>query len=173
MTFYRYGDPAARPLPKKELERVRPHVSDWLAKYKDTPQIALALQLTEELMNYAPLYGFQYELDTVDALRHLKDHGVKPYDFLQRVIELYAVVEESPHQQFPSARVIHHALARAVLQLGSLGRWRCKRRVIEYMGERIAESLGVFSMSFLRHINKKRDERNALIAKASTFKDLS
>lgn len=172
MTFYRYGDPAARPVQPKELECVRPHVSFWLAKYKHTEHISIALQLCEELMNPQPVYGYVYELEIAEAMQQLTDSGVKPYDFLQRVFELYAVVEQAPPSQFRSARVIHHALARAVLQLARLGRWRSKRRVIEHIGVEIADSLGLISVQFIRHINKKRDERNALIERASTFKDL-
>lgn len=170
--FYAHGDARARPLRDAELKAVRPQVTDALATYRKSEQIQIALQLTQELLDYQPLFNFSYHHEMLHAMNHLTSNGAGAWDVLRRVIEVYAVIEREPHR-FPTPRVVHHALARCTLRLVSLGKWRAKSRLLDYMGELIEQHLGQFSILFLRHIERKFNERAALLRKASTFDEVA
>jgi hypothetical protein len=149
-------------------EADRAFIREGLGRYQQSKPVTSALALAESTLEYVPDYGWTWQYDLEKRMAILRGAGVTPLNLIQRVAEHYALVERQPHL-FKVQRSQHMALARHVLRLTKLGRWRPGTRLLISLGGMLAEDLGAFAIQLLRRLQTDLAERQALRRSAADF----
>ena len=159
------------PLRNCELAAVRDEIMAGLAKYQSTTGVQAAYKLAAELFEYRAHPVNRSARHMAEQLQRLKDHGVSPWDILQRTAEVYACIEGSPPGRFENADVEAITLARSVLKLASMGRYRAEGHMLRTMGAHVREVLGVFAVAFVRRLEQDKVGRRARIKQSASFEE--
>jgi hypothetical protein len=152
-----------------ELVPLRADIVAGLAKYQPTVGVQAAVRIAGELFEYRAHPCNRSARQMQEQFQRLHAHGVTPWDILQRLAEVFAFIEQAPLHRFENADVQAITLARAVLQLVSLGKWRANGHMLRFMGHHLMDALGVFALNLVRRLEQDRLSRRALINESANF----
>jgi hypothetical protein len=143
-------------------------VAAGMARYADSKALHAAMKLTEEVLFAQPRYGWTVEVELFERGQWLLARTTVR-EVLQRIVEFYAYRDSVPRERYPDTRTEHSGLARAVLQLGGMGQWRPKARLLRWLGQNLAEAVGPFAAAFLRRLEHDAAAHRAAIAASSNL----
>lgn len=166
---YRFGHAMHKPLHNRELAAVREAIKAGLAKYQRTTGVQQAVRLADELLAYEAHPNNRSARHMVEQFERLRSHGVNAWDVLQRVSEVYACIAKAAPGRFENSEVERVTLARSVMKLVSLGRYRAEGHMLRTLGSHLQQSLGVFALSFVRRLERDENDRIERIKQSTDF----
>lgn len=166
MRHTRYGHPLAKAIPDEAFNYAREWIADGLRAYRNTKAMSAALQLARGVLHYEPAQGFKVQRKIAERLRLLRDHGVNELDLIRRVCEFCAYMERHP---FPNQRTEDFQLARSVLRLAPIGRYRPSANVLKWLAPEVREACYPFALAFLARLQQDAAKQAALRAECRDF----
>lgn len=163
----RHGHPQGRAVTPQERRGVS-WVRDALLAYRHTRAVQAALEQANNVLWFHPRHGWTWEVTAQERMAYLRDCGVQPLDVLTAVVEVAALSSGSPHR-FQSARVEHVAMARAVLRLRSMHKWRPSAPLLRLFGSHLSDKFAVFNAAFLARLEQEALDRSKLSEAMTDF----
>jgi hypothetical protein len=160
------------PLQDTELLSVREEIKAGLAKYQRTTGVQAAVQLASELFAYDAHPANRSAQHMVAQFARLQSQGVTPWDLLQRVTEVYACILKAPSGRFENTEVEAITIARSVMKITSMGRYRAQGHMLRTMGTHLREALGVFAIAFVRRLEQDKVAHRSLINQSTVFEEV-
>lgn len=157
--YDRNGHPVAMAIPDQRFDEFSKMIDRGLCKYANSKAYSAALRLADDLLNFEPPARFNVYLDIERRMKALQGEGVTPSDVVRRVCAYFAYTRLHPR---PDQRSDDYGLARAVVRLAPLGKWRPNSRLLKFLGPEIRERLSVFTNAFLDRVEADEAERRAL-----------
>jgi hypothetical protein len=167
---FRYGHPCSEAIPDERFHESREWIAEGLRKYRNTKAVSAALHLAHELLNYSPAHHVTVQRKIKERMAYLRDCGVNELDLVRRVCEFLAYIERRP---YPSQRAEDYGLARSVLRLAPLGRYRPGGLLLKWLGPLVRESLYVFGIAFLKRLETDAQKARDLRINCTDFDNIN